>query len=320
LTRRGVVPARMAATETPQTPTPSWIHPSAASFYASDALRKTAQRVKTRRGVLNVALDRAWRGRGRGRGRGHLLWLEFGVWKGDDIAHIASWLREKHRRSGGGGRRGDGDGDGDDDDGAPVVHGFDSFEGLPAEWRDRFPAGAFDLCGAPPPLDGAHIELHKGWFEDTVRAFLDDDDARRRRRRRRRRDEKIKGRTTTTTMTAATTTKSLRNGVHHANAVVWEPVTTKIKGRTANDDDDTTTAAAAAAFVHADADLHASTATFLTALCERGLVVPGTVIVFDEYVNYDGWERGEFLAWEECRERFGRVLSHTGSHTTALAW
>ena len=102
----------MAATETPQTPTPSWIHPSAASFYASDALRKTAQRVKTRRGVLNVALDRAWRGRGRGRGRGHLLWLEFGVWKGDDIAHIASWLREKHRRSGGGGRRGDGDGDG----------------------------------------------------------------------------------------------------------------------------------------------------------------------------------------------------------------
>ena len=273
----------MAATETPQTPTPSWIHPSAASFYASDALRKTAQRVKTRRGVLNVALDRAWRGRGRGRGRGLLLWLEFGVWKGDDIAHIASWLREKHRRSGGGGRRGDGDGDGDDDDGAPVVHGFDSFEGLPAEWRDRFPAGAFDLRGAPPTLDGANIELHKGWFEDTVRAFLDDDDARRRRRRRRRRDEKI-------------------------------------KGRTANDDDDTTTAAAAAAFVHADADLHASTATFLTALCERGLVVPGTVIVFDEYVNYDGWERGEFLAWEECRERFGRVLSHTGSHTTALAW
>ena len=281
----------MAATETPQTPTPSWIHPSAASFYASDALRKTAQRVKTRRGVLNVALDRAWRGRGRGRGRGHLLWLEFGVWKGDDIAHIASWLREKHRRSGGGGRRGDGDGDGDDDDGAPVVHGFDSFEGLPAEWRDRFPAGAFDLCGAPPTLDGANIELHKGWFEDTVRAFLDDDDARRRRRRRRRRDEKIKEEEEEDDDEVLKERRSPRErgrmGTSHA--------------RTANDDDDATTAAAAAAFVHADADLHASTATFLTALCERGLVVPGTVIVFDEYVNYDGWERGEFLAWEECR-------------------
>ena len=37
------------------------------------------------------------------------------------------------------------------------------------------------------------------------------------------------GRTTptarATTTTTTTTTKSLRNGVHHANAVVWEPVT-----------------------------------------------------------------------------------------------
>jgi hypothetical protein len=58
------------------------------------------------------------------------------------------------------------------------------------------------------------------------------------------------------------------------------------------------------AFIHADADLYSSTKCFLDALCNAGKIVVGTVIVFDEYWNYAGWEEGETLAFEQVSEQF----------------
>ena len=52
----------------------------------------------------------------------------------------------------------------------PTV-GFDSFEGLPEDWRPGFSAGTF--AGAPPEIDGA--ELVVGLFEDTVPSRLPSD-------------------------------------------------------------------------------------------------------------------------------------------------
>lgn len=52
-----------------------------------------------------------------------------------------------------------------------------------------------------------------------------------------------------------------------------------------------------ASFIHMDCDLYSSTKCVLEILGER--VVPGTIIVFDEYHNYPGWEHGEYLAWME---------------------
>lgn len=52
-----------------------------------------------------------------------------------------------------------------------------------------------------------------------------------------------------------------------------------------------------AAFLHIDCDLYSSTVDIFAALAER--LVPGTVILFDEYFNYPGWERHEFKAWRE---------------------
>lgn len=50
------------------------------------------------------------------------------------------------------------------------VHGFDSFEGLPEAWHGE-PRGAYSTRGELPQVpDGVH--LHKGWFEDTLPAFL----------------------------------------------------------------------------------------------------------------------------------------------------
>ena len=50
-------------------------------------------------------------------------------------------------------------------------------------------------------------------------------------------------------------------------------------------------------FVHMDCDLYSSTKTVLESLRQR--IVPGTVIVFDEYFNYPGWQRFEHRAFSE---------------------
>lgn len=52
-----------------------------------------------------------------------------------------------------------------------------------------------------------------------------------------------------------------------------------------------------ASLLHLDADLYSSTKTVLDAFAER--IVPGTVIVFDEYYNYPNWREHEFKAWQE---------------------
>jgi Methyltransferase domain len=51
------------------------------------------------------------------------------------------------------------------------------------------------------------------------------------------------------------------------------------------------------AYLHVDCDLYSSTRTIFDLLGNR--IKPGTVIVFDEYFNYDGWENGEYLAFKE---------------------
>lgn len=73
------------------------------------------------------------------------LALEFGVYTGTTLKIIAA------------GR------------GGSEVFGFDSFDGLPEDWRNGFPAGMFATDG-PPDVPGA--ELVVGWFEDTLPKFL----------------------------------------------------------------------------------------------------------------------------------------------------
>ncbi len=51
------------------------------------------------------------------------------------------------------------------------------------------------------------------------------------------------------------------------------------------------------AFLHVDCDLYSSTQTILAQL--GGRLRPGTVIAFDEYLNYPGWQQHEHKAWTE---------------------
>ncbi|TDG11612.1 class I SAM-dependent methyltransferase [Seongchinamella unica] len=74
------------------------------------------------------------------------LFLEFGVFKGESIRQIADLFPERE------------------------IHGFDSFEGLPGNWRLGFDKGHFST-ELPTDLPG-NVALHQGWFSNSLPIFL----------------------------------------------------------------------------------------------------------------------------------------------------
>ena len=56
------------------------------------------------------------------------------------------------------------------------------------------------------------------------------------------------------------------------------------------------------AFIHIDCDLYSSTKTVLNLLSDR--IVPGTVIVFDAFFRYPGWQQHEYRAFMEFTELY----------------
>jgi hypothetical protein len=81
-----------------------------------------------------------------------VLYLEFGVWRGESIRLWSTLLRNPASR----------------------LHGFDSFEGLPEEWDDYgasglpLPKGHFSTRGVAPQIPDPRVTFFKGWFEDTL--------------------------------------------------------------------------------------------------------------------------------------------------------
>ena len=73
-------------------------------------------------------------------------------------------------------------------------------------------------------------------------------------------------------------------------------------------------------FLHLDADLYSSTATVLGLVGRR--LMAGTIIVFDEFFNYPGWQQHEYRAWQEFVSRTGiefEYLGYTASHEQVIA-
>ncbi len=68
-----------------------------------------------------------------------------------------------------------------------------------------------------------------------------------------------------------------------------------------------------AAFVHVDCDLYSSAKVVLGLLRER--IGPGTVILFDEYFNYPGWQDGEYKAFREFVREAGLAYEYLGYTT-----
>lgn len=64
------------------------------------------------------------------------------------------------------------------------------------------------------------------------------------------------------------------------------------------------------ALLHIDADLYSSTKTIFENLAP--FIVPGTLIVFDEFFNYPNWKNGEYLAWTEFVNEFKVDFQYVG--------
>jgi|SRR5215813_9004500 len=75
--------------------------------------------------------------------------LEFGVWEGKSINIIAAETKA-------------------------AIFGFDSFEGLPEDWKGhQVQAGGFSTGGKLPTVP-AHVSFYKGWFKDTIPQYMRD--------------------------------------------------------------------------------------------------------------------------------------------------
>jgi O-methyltransferase len=86
-------------------------------------------------------------------GNAGIVYLEFGVWKGESLGLWTSINTNETSR----------------------FYGFDSFEGLPEDWAQAFGKvnkGAFSLKGIAPAVSDARVTLVKGWFQHTLRNFL----------------------------------------------------------------------------------------------------------------------------------------------------
>lgn len=68
--------------------------------------------------------------------------------------------------------------------------------------------------------------------------------------------------------------------------------------------------AAPARFIHIDSDLYSSAAMVLENLSPR--IISGTVIVFDEYLNYPNWQLHEYKAFQEFIAKNGRNYQYIG--------
>lgn len=65
-----------------------------------------------------------------------------------------------------------------------------------------------------------------------------------------------------------------------------------------------------ATFIHVDCDLYSSTKTILGNLVSH--ITKGTIVVFDEYFNYPGWQQHEYRALQEFISASGYTSEYLG--------
>ena len=68
------------------------------------------------------------------------------------------------------------------------------------------------------------------------------------------------------------------------------------------------------ALLHIDCDLYSATRTILENV--SSMLVPGTIVIFDELINYHGWEEGEFKAFMEFAAERGLAFEYIAYNRT----
>jgi len=158
------------------------------------------------------------------------LCLEFGVYKGESVNYIAEQLPQY------------------------IIFGFDSFQGLPEDWVDKYTKGSFDTKGTKPIVK-QNVALIEGFFNQTLPEWIN-------------------------------------NHPEHNHIDL----------------------------LHIDSDLYSSAKTILN-LCKH-MISDETLIVFDELINYKGFEQHEIKAlYEFCKEtnRNTNIFCFGGHHKQKVA-
>lgn len=78
-----------------------------------------------------------------------VLYLEFGVFKGRTTRYWSARLRHPQA----------------------VLHGFDSFEGLPEEWAGHPKGHIFNARGEIPVIEDPRVRFFKGWFDRVLPTY-----------------------------------------------------------------------------------------------------------------------------------------------------
>jgi hypothetical protein len=188
------------------------------------------------------------------------LWAEFGVFTGKTLTLAAHW-RAKYCGPH-----------------APPVYGFDTFTGLPEDWQKSaqdsergrvrdLGAGAFSLDGALPSVP-PNTRLVKGLFSDTLPSFL------------------AEWQRNVSAKAQLQPAASMHDQGRARRRHRYSPGDVAEAGSRVK-----------ASYIHVDCDLYASTRDALLYLSP--LIQPGTVLVFDELINYPRFAEHEVKAlWE----------------------
>jgi hypothetical protein len=314
---------------------PSWIHPTSYDLYTHHILPTLGiTRVEKRAGVLRYSLNHAW-SKVRTRYK-DALFLEFGVHEGKDMCRIAAFVKEKERQERSSSKK-----KGNKTNKASatttnnahtptIVHGFDSFQGLPEAWdngqrvqvedatadttdtktintKPAFDKGKFDLGGVVPVMELVQKQLGTSKFFSTDDKTDDDDQ--------------------NSSNNGSCNVQLHAGWFHDTVSDFLDDQQLKLEQQQSNNTDTPLASSSSSqvkvAFVHADADLYSSTAHFLYEICRRYCLVPGSVLTFDEYANYEGWEQGECRAWMELSEQYGlewKYLCYHGPRNNQVKW
>jgi hypothetical protein len=101
----------------------------------------TRDRVRARRDLFHRAADKV--------GDRKVLYLEFGVARGNSMRYWSHLLSNP----------------------ASALHGFDTFEGLPEDWRLSAAKGAYAAGGRTPEISDSRVTFYKGLFQQTLPSY-----------------------------------------------------------------------------------------------------------------------------------------------------
>jgi hypothetical protein len=101
-----------------------------------------SKRVQRRRELFHQIADKV--------GSKKVLYLEFGVAKGTSMRYWSDLLSNP----------------------TSALHGFDTFEGLPEEWRLGDKKGAYSAGGNLPEIADSRVKFFKGLFQETLPGYV----------------------------------------------------------------------------------------------------------------------------------------------------